>query len=161
MTIGLKRPRANFTDDHQDRRLPIPWIAEDDRRDGELIEAGWTGFDPVRGRRGHCERLCQICGEEVPLGELVHLSITRGVMETSGCGMHPKCARFALKFCPHFSRRTYESDDVIGWLWPYDGQGYEAYTDEEGDPDWDSIIGDFVGGREGSVPLTYAELREL
>lgn len=158
--MSRRRPRAEWISDDGPRILPIPWIAEDADKPGELTPLGWTSFDQDHAREGHARRLCQVCGEQVT-GVLVHLNATsQGRLYTSGCGMHSRCAWMAIKMCPHFGRSGWISE-YIGWIWDGPGQGYDVGAEEDDPTYWDSVLSDILPPLSGAYPITVDDLRQL
>ena len=103
---GLPRPRLPFTGlakaahasfVRDGDALPVPWVAAESIVHGEC----WDALDHHRVDRCIDDHLCQVCGD--PLGVRAVCAYPGGLTGEAGdrLPMHPRCARLALRRCPH------------------------------------------------------------
>lgn len=142
----LGRPRRGMG-----KRLPVPWIMTE--QDGQMNGNGWLSFVEDKCMPAHLQRLCQVCGEPVALGQLVHMQ-TYGPGRTHGPGVHPRCGMLTFRVCPHFEG-AHDDEAVVAWLWEGEGQGYELVDDGDGPYASDCSV------KAGAVALTATDLRRL
>lgn len=135
--------------------LPVPWVVKAKDRLVPNVESDdvfWTKFHDGSSR-AHYERLCQVCGYAT--GPIMLLMATEpgGQLETSGPGLHPRCAALSLKFCPHLIEMA-EKDEYVGFLYTGDGVGYI----------WDGFEEPFTTPSEvdpSAIPLKAEEIIKL
>lgn len=97
------------------KNTPLPWIGADGPETGE-----WAKMETIRTFEAEDDKLCIICGLELPadfifllVGSVQWSTFAGNVLQQmvgalpSPTWVHPKCGQIAALYCPHLKAQEY------------------------------------------------------
>lgn len=120
----------------------------------------WHGF--VSAEECFFKRLCMYCGNRMT-GPVILVRYRSDSYLTSGPGLHPTCALYATRSCPHIANDPYikQDGDVLAYV-VVGEVGIEPIVNEDGTLDMELTFQDGINDVvRHAIPITNPQLRQL